>query len=258
MHKVIKGNQLSFHNRTGFTLIELLVVIAIIAILAALLLPSLGRAKSQAQRTSCLSCIKQWGLACRMYSEDNDNLVPEEGDLSKRINDPYNSDAWYNLVASIYAGERSLVDLYASGEIPLPSTRSIYTCPAAARPTFTPSMNKAYFMYAENARICINKSTRLTNGIPNVKLDSVPNPSDTILFSECDSSTSTDPAQSMVTGQYAVGRHNGKANFYMVDGSAKVVPFKEFTRTALEANNATAEWLVSRTIYWYPTSKTRN
>jgi prepilin-type N-terminal cleavage/methylation domain-containing protein/prepilin-type processing-associated H-X9-DG protein len=254
----MQGKQSLAQTGTGFTLIELLVVIAIIAILAALLLPSLGRAKNQAQRTSCLSCIKQWGFACQMYSEDNDSLVPEEGDLSRRINDPYNSDAWYNVVASIYAGERSLVDLYASGEMPLPSTHSIYTCPAAAKPTFTPSMTRAYFMYAENARICINKSTRLTNGIPNVRLDSVPNPSDTILFSECDSSTSTDPAQSMVTGQYAVARHKGRANFYMVDGSAKVVPFKEFTRTAVEANNATTEWLLPRAIYWYPTSKTKN
>src|SRR3954462_7049630 len=122
----------SFLTGKGFTLIELLVVIAIIAILAALLLPSLGRAKGQAQRTSCLSCIKQWGFAFRMYTEDNEDFVPEEGDISRRINDPYNSDTWYNVIAKTYAAQGSLVDLYASGDIPLPSTRSIFACPTAA------------------------------------------------------------------------------------------------------------------------------
>jgi len=62
----------------GFTLIELLVVIAIIAILAAILFPVFAQAREKARQASCLSNLKQLGLALRMYMEDYDQTTPLE------------------------------------------------------------------------------------------------------------------------------------------------------------------------------------
>jgi prepilin-type N-terminal cleavage/methylation domain-containing protein/prepilin-type processing-associated H-X9-DG protein len=104
-------------TQPGFTLIELLVVIAIIAVLAALLLPVLSRAKDSGLGASCLSNTHQIGLGVLMYADDNKQFFPDPGPQSDPVwwsGGPFENRLGQTCGGEWYAGNAAL----ASPEIP--------------------------------------------------------------------------------------------------------------------------------------------
>src|SRR5438094_5640474 len=105
------------NDKRAFTLIELLVVIAIIAILAALLLPALSRAKETARRTACVSNLRQVNLAIRLYADDYSDSLPVLPDPNPY---PNGVGAYYKQLVQAYLG---LTGLASPNE-------KVFTCPS--------------------------------------------------------------------------------------------------------------------------------
>ena len=290
-------------NKQAFTLIELLVVIAIIAILAAILMPVLDAAKQRAQMLYCLNNQRQWGLAFRMYTDDNSDYVPEEGDTAQPINyagtpgsTPNLTMAWYNVIPP-EVGSVALVDLYGGNgytpQQPVPTSHSLFSCPSSPLPLYTlgygnsanptPTFSKAFFMYGENCRLCVNWSTRYTSsgqptGVQQTKMINIMKPSQTVFLAEVDPDaangsssvgnpeSSVGPSESCVSAFYATARHmkNTLGNLIMCDGSATSLHTNMFWESQGEADGTSSggtgaeEWSDGPQIYWYPSPTTPN
>jgi prepilin-type N-terminal cleavage/methylation domain-containing protein/prepilin-type processing-associated H-X9-DG protein len=118
-------------RKKGFTLIELLVVIAIISILAAILFPVFARARENARRTSCISNLKQMGLALMQYAQDNDEGFPNThitGSAPYPDGTIWNSGIWY------------------WGQIlyPYHKSRQVFFCPSSSSPDRTDPRRNNY------------------------------------------------------------------------------------------------------------------
>lgn len=217
-------------RRRAFTLLELLIVIGIIAILAAILLPVLGKAKAKVAQTTCLSNLKQLALAAHQYADDDENdFYPlekppkspwhaDEMNLWSVVSDRTNNLVWYNALAQ--DGQLGH-DMFYFAATPEHRDefyeRNIYHCPAARTESFV-GQSRPFFSIAMNSKLSQKEQ-------PFIKRSSILSQPNTPLFLDAGVDGENPlPGQDPYDGRPHVyakrfgPRHLGRGNIAFVDG----------------------------------------
>jgi prepilin-type N-terminal cleavage/methylation domain-containing protein/prepilin-type processing-associated H-X9-DG protein len=237
---------MKLNARRGFTLIELLVVIAIIAILAAMLLPALGKAKERANWIACGSNLRQWGLALDMYLDDNNQTFPDFSianttpgapggydqdnihwtDLAAFHAGGYGNSAWFNALPP-YVSQNALWQ-YAPNPTNFVNGRSIFNCADArflAADNVDP-LNRVAFSYGINFK----GTNGLVPASSPFKATIVSHPSAFVVFSDVRANSGEKPfyganplndlGAPRGSLNHLSSRHAASANLTFLDGHA--------------------------------------
>jgi prepilin-type N-terminal cleavage/methylation domain-containing protein/prepilin-type processing-associated H-X9-DG protein len=271
----------------AFTLIELLVVISIIAILAALLLPALAKAKSKGYTIKCLSTLRQWGIGLQVYSGDNDDRLPRDGTenngqygvdtgLLAGPGTPNDPMAWFNALPGVMSDQplSNYINTATSNyrqNLPFPGGRGpIWHCPAAKAQNADNFLQQGafgFFSYVMN--VDLKLSTSIRNNVqgnaytyPEMpRLVGVPNPCGVVLlldsaFSPTLESYTLTPARNGIfpaaRSDRFTRRHGGMGgNLVFIDGHASFYKRSYITNGSIsreEKFNPDVIWNINREV----------
>jgi prepilin-type N-terminal cleavage/methylation domain-containing protein len=201
-------------NRGGrgraFTLIELLVVLGVIAVLASLLFPVLGRAKTRARAAQCAGNLRQWGLAYRQYADDNHDYLPRRGQGVKPLNQIDRPEDWFNALPP-YLKLPSYQQLFTNGQRLAVSSPSPFVCPAAADPG-----SNHFLPYGMNMNLCPWGNSGQTEP---TKYSQVVQPVSVVALADAPGPYSAAyPSKNPYT---PVARHGGRVNILFLAGNVQ-------------------------------------
>lgn len=218
-------------RQSGFTLIELLVVIAVIALLLGILTPALSRARKKAQSVTCLSRMRQMGMASVMYVQDNNGYFARSSHSAASVGCLRWGPAFMPYLGyGCYRGSGGPGWQAAFGKF--------YRCPSDKRKNFTYSYGKNVWFELESYETA--DALGISRGPIYHNVTQVRRPGTTVEFGELESPSAEDHFMAHfwlmdtelfegmdTTLEIAFRRHGGMANYIYVDGHVETQPFEE-------------------------------
>ncbi|EIP97875.1 prepilin-type N-terminal cleavage/methylation domain-containing protein [Opitutaceae bacterium TAV1] len=189
----------------AFTLIELLTVIAIIGILAAIIIPTVGRVRQSARSAQCVSHLRQLGTAFNLFADENKGMFPMRYNYGSRQTNPNYDKTWMMQLAPYIGIPEGRIGV----KIDEVKNVGVLICPAWRWPDLNPPATERYQPYAYNSQI--NQPGDVTALA--YQRSAIATPSKNFLVIECDRNGETALANEVER------RHPGdRANYLFVDG----------------------------------------